>query len=194
MYLFTQQIFSKTLSYQEYRNLIKNLLEEGKTTGDTQSPELTDYAKLNEQRMNRLDKTAVIHENLIAKIKKIQKKQTWLILTEGWCGDAAQNIPFLVKMAEYSPYIEIKFLLRDENLTIMDSYLTNGTRSIPKLIILDENLKEINTWGPRPQILQNIFNEYKKNNVPKEEFIEKIHLWYTQNKGEALQKEIFELF
>ena len=149
-----KDIISKSLentyTYQEYRDLVKDLLAEGKSTGPEQSDYILNYSKLNNSRMKRLDKTTKISDETAQKIQKLATPQTWLVLTEGWCGDAAQNLPVIHKMAELNKNINLKLVLRDENLELMDLFLTNGGRSIPKLIALDTDNNVIDTWGPRP--------------------------------------------
>lgn len=190
--MITPQHWEKAISYKDYRNMIDALMAEGKTTGEKQTPELLAYAKLNIQRMNRLDKTATVLPALEEKIKHA-KPQKWLILTEGWCGDAAQNLPILIKIAELAPQIEVRFLLRDENLDIMDLYLTNGGRSIPKLIALSADGQELFNWGPRPLPAQEFLIELKKTNPPFDVLAEKLHKWYADDKNQHLQEEILAL-
>ena len=127
-----------TISYQEYKGLVKDLLTENKSTGPNQSEDLTNYSLLNDKRMKRLDKTIKISEETIEEVKKVNEPQTWLLITEGWCGDAAQNLPVINKMAGLNDHIDLKLVLRDENLELMDLFLTNGGSAIPKLIILDK--------------------------------------------------------
>jgi hypothetical protein len=127
------------ISYSGYRSLVKNLLIKGKSTGTEQSEDLTNYSMLNDRRMKRLDKTIKISEETIQEFQKVKRPQTWLVLTEGWCGDAAQSLPILNKIASYTANIDLKIVLRDENLDLMDLFLTNGGRSIPKLIVLDKD-------------------------------------------------------
>jgi hypothetical protein len=186
---------TKALSYTDYRTLIDNLLAEGKTTGPNQSQALTEYTQMNVQRMNRWDKTAHLNDDLKAAIQAISRPLIWVVLTEGWCGDAAQNIPTIVKMAALNPLISLKFLLRDDHLDIMDNYLTNGGRAIPKLICLDaQTYEELGNWGPRPASLQNWVIETKKQ--PDFEFktlAEYVHKWYATNKTQELQQEFLAL-
>lgn len=191
----TQKHLETAYTYTEYRTMLDELLARNQTTGTKQTPELVHYAKLNIQRMHRWDKTAVLNKSLIEKLKLVKDKWIWLVLTEGWCGDAAQSIPVIAKMAAVNENIYLKLLLRDENPEIMDQYLTNGTRSIPKLICLQaETLTEIGTWGARPAVLQEIVIAYKKNpQIPYSEFTETIHAWYARDKAEHLQHEFEEL-
>ena len=192
--MITKELFEKGYSYEEYRALINKLYESGKTTGTDHSEAMLDYTKMNIQRMNRLDKTIEINEEIRTDLATIPDQLNWLVLTEAWCGDAAQNIPILSKMANASSKIHLRFLLRDENLEVMDQYLTNGGRAIPKLIMLDQDFNEIVSWGPRPSEVQNIVLENKRTaNLSYSEFAKVVQKWYAKDKGETLQREMMEI-
>jgi hypothetical protein len=192
--MITKELFEKGYSYEEYRALINKLYESGKTTGTDHSEAMLDYTKMNIQRMNRLDKTIEINEEIRTDLATIPDQLNWLVLTEAWCGDAAQNIPILSKMANASSKIHLRFLLRDENLEVMDQYLTNGGRAIPKLIMLDQDFNEIASWGPRPSEVQNIVLENKRTaNLSYSEFAKVVQKWYAKDKGETLQREMMEI-
>lgn len=150
-----------SVSYQEYRTKVSKLIREGKSTGNEQSADLLHYSELNEVRMNRLEKTLKIDAEVLENLKKLKSKQTWLVISEGWCGDAAQILPIINLMAAASKNIDLKIVFRDENEALMNQFLTNGAKSIPKLIILDENLAIINHWGPRPEAAKNLILDYK---------------------------------
>ena len=181
----------KSMTYAEYIKLIDDLLLDGKTTGTNQSEAMFNYGKLNRQRMHRLEKTVVLGDAIKEKVRNVERKMIWLIITEGWCGDAAQNIPTIEKIAAENPEkIETRYVLRDENLELMDKYLTYNARSIPKLVALDAaTLEELGTWGPRPLVAMNYFFEMKKNNLEKPQMMENIQRWYLQDKEQSLQKE-----
>jgi len=139
----------KAISYSSYRKCISDLIASGKSSGPIQSEDLLNYSKLNDRRMTRLDKTIQLsHETLLA-LKKNDKPITWLVLTEGWCGDAAQALPVINKIANESDLITLKIIFRDEHEELMGHFLTNGGRSIPKLLVLNSENEVINTWGPR---------------------------------------------
>ncbi|HLT08515.1 MAG TPA: thioredoxin family protein [Cyclobacteriaceae bacterium] len=191
----TPELIQESVTYQQYRNLINDLLAQGKTTGQQQNAALIEYTRMNVRRMERWDKTAIVSSELQHKVSLIDAPQTWLVLTEAWCGDAAQSIPFMVKVARYSPLVAIRFILRGEHPDIMDAYLTNGGRSIPKLIALNEDLVELFTWGPRPQVLQQQYLAYRKDpkGISKQQFIESIHLWYARDKNATIDAEFLTL-
>ncbi len=181
----------KAMPYAEYIETIDNLLAEGKTTGQNQSEAMFNYGKLNRQRMKRLAISVELNESLTEKVQSIGQKWIWLIITEGWCGDAAQNIPIIEKIAHLNSNIETRYVLRDENLELMDKYLTNNARSIPKLICLDaETLEEIGTWGPRPAEAMDYFLEMRAaGELDKPQMMENMQRWYIKNKEEAIQAE-----
>ena len=148
-----EKYIEKAMTHDEYIKLIDSLLAEGKTTGEDQSDAMLNYGKLNRQRMKRLEKTVKLSEPIVTKAREFDRNMIWLIITEGWCGDAAQNLPVVEKIAALTPNIQTRYVLRDENPALMDEYLTNGARSIPVLIAIDANsFGEIGKWGPRPAV------------------------------------------
>jgi len=183
-----------TFTYQEYRNLVANLLTEDKSTGNTQSEALTNYSLLNDKRMKRLDKTIKISDETIAEFNNLKEPQTWLLITESWCGDAAQNVPVINKIAEISDAIDLKVVIRDDNDDLMNLFLTNGGKAIPKLIVLDKNNNVINTWGPRPSEATKMVTDYKaEHGALDADFKQSLQVWYNKNKGKNLQEDFIKL-
>jgi hypothetical protein len=182
-------------TYTSYRQLIDELMAQNLTTGTNQTEQILQYARLNIQRMRRVDKTIVLLPELREALASLQSRYVWLTLTEGWCGDAAQIVPVLEAIVKASDgKLESRYLLRDENLDLMDRYLTGGGRSIPKLIVLRaDTLTEAATWGPRPAPAQALFLELKSQNLPFEEFATQLHSWYAYDKTQSTQRELLEL-
>jgi hypothetical protein len=186
-----QSALQNSHSYTEYRNIVSKLISEGKSTGKEQSADLLHYSELNEVRMNRLEKTIKLDAEVEKKLLNLKSKQTWLVIAEGWCGDAAQILPIIKLMAEASKNIDLKLVFRDENEELIHLFLTNGAKSIPKLIILDENSNVINHWGPRPEGAKNIIIDYKaKNGIVDEAAKIALQKWYLEDKGISTMKEI----
>lgn len=152
-----------------------------------------EYRKLNLARMSRIEKIYKPTDEALRTISKINSRLIWLIITEDWCGDSAQSLPVIAALASPNKNIELKILLRDSNLEIMDMYLTNGKRSIPKLIVFDRELNEVFRWGPRPTSAQSFVDELHKNGLEKQEVIKQLHLWYAKDGGYSTEKEIIEL-
>lgn len=191
--VFTPENIRQTYTYEAYLALMDQVVAEKRTTGPDQSPELAEYTRLNQYRMHRLDKTVKLDLGLQQLAYQIATPQTWYVLTEAWCGDAAQNLPVIAKVAALNPQITLRLLLRDEHPEIMNAYLTNGGKSIPKLIALDADGHDLFTWGPRPQALLEIVLEYKKKpNVPYAEMLEVAQRWYNADKTESVQRELAE--
>lgn len=182
----------KVYSYDEYRSLMKMLVNNHMTTGE-QTEGHVHFTALNDARMNRWDKTYKPSEEIIKYVNELEK-QSWIILVEAWCGDAAQNLPIIAKLAEGRDNIELKIILRDENLDIMDQFLTNGGRSIPKLIALDSSSELLFSWGPRPTEVQEMFYKMREAGALKEEWDLAIHTMYAKTKGAPLERDFIELF
>lgn len=195
MKLIIEKSLSQSYSYIDYRNEIKFLLNDGKSSGNEQSEALTHYSELNETRMNRLEKTVLIDIENVQKLKKLKHNYIWLVISEGWCGDAAQILPVIYKMAELSEKIDLKIVFRDENEELMDLFLTNGTKSIPKLIILYKNtLDVLGDFGPRPFGANQFMLNYKKEfGTIDEKAKADLQLWYLHDKGISTQNEIMDL-
>lgn len=190
-----QKAHTNSLAYNDYLTLIDEKIAHKASTGHEQNQMLTDFTKLNRARMKRLDKTQQILPELEIITKQITDKQVWLVLTESWCGDAAQNVPVLQKLAEMNPLIDLRLVLRDDNDELMQKYLTNGGKSIPKLIAVSADLeKELFTWGPRPAAAQvEVKRLLDENDGFNEKVKEGIQIWYNHDKGISMQHELMEL-
>lgn len=194
-----KDLISKSLKnsmhYEEYRGLVSKLVEENSTTGHEKTEALANYTMLNDRRLKRWDKTVKLSEEIIEKIKSFNKKVTWLVLTESWCGDAAHIMPVINKVAELNNKINYKVVLRDDNDALMSQFLTNGGKAIPKLIMVDSDTKEVlNTFGPRPTVVTNMVNDFKaKYGSLTPEFKEDLQRWYNKDKGKSTVKDLLRL-
>ncbi|NNM95318.1 MAG: thioredoxin family protein [Bacteroidia bacterium] len=181
----------KGISYDAYRQLIDKLIAEGKTTGNTQSEALLEYTKMNVQRMNRIDKTTEIEEDAARQLLALENPLIWLTAAEAWCGDCAQVVPVLNKLALASGgKIELKIVVRDHAPELAETF---QTQSIPKLIMAgSDSLNVRHVWGPRPQQAQNIMLKWKNSNglISKHDFEKELHLWYARDKGAAIIHEL----
>ena len=190
---FMKSYYEKAMTYAEYISLIDNLADEGKSTGE-QTEDRVYFTKLNRQRMKRLNKTVVISDELKNKVRNLKSKLIWLILTESWCGDAAQNLPVIEKIAAESEMIETRYLLRDENPELMDQFLTNGGRAIPILICVDaETFTPTGHWGSRPKAIQEYFLELKASGMEKGEMMELVQRRYNLDKEKSIQDDFTRL-
>ena len=190
-----KQALENSFSYADYRKKVTSLIAEGKSTGHTQSEDLLKYSELNETRMNRLEKTIEVTDKTKTKLQNLDKKYIWLVLSEGWCGDAAQIVPVIHKMAEVTDKVELKIALRDDNDDLMRHFLTNGGKAIPKLIVLDaETLDVVLDWGPRPHGAKHLILDYKAaHGVVDEPAKIELQKWYLHDKGISIQNEIVEM-
>lgn len=180
------------MNFQDYRAYFESILNKEATEQQApyDNPDYLDYTKLNWSRMNRWFKTGKLSEALLETIKAIHKPQHWIVITEPWCGDAAHNIPFIEMIANHNSLISISYQLRDTTPFLIDQYLTNGTKSIPKLIIRDEQGKDLGIWGPRPEKCQKMYSNLIIEKADFERVKIEIQNWYNANKGVDIQNEL----
>ena len=114
-----------------------------------------------------------------------------LVIAEDWCGDASNTVPVIAKLADMAPGLELRVLQRDENPELMNQYLTNGTRSIPIVIALDDEFQEVGHWGPRPSQLQ-AWVMANRSTTPKSELYPQVRKWYARDRGETTVREVLQ--
>lgn len=182
---------------ESYLKQFEQWIRIGETSSADASQALVDFTKLNWVRTQRVRKTMILNPQLKIVAQKIQHNYTWMVITEAWCGDSAQNIPVIAEIAGLNPEkITLLIVLRDENPELIDKYLTKGARSIPKLIAIDETLfKEAFVWGPRPASAQALLNNWKNNPNGKswDDFEKELHGWYAKDKTQSVQSEFIHL-
>lgn len=184
----------KSMSYEEYWDFFETLVKEKKTNWNEQSEEMINYTKLNFQRSKRIHKQFKLLEELREELNDLDMPITWLAITEPWCGDASQNIPVFYEISKCSDLINFRVVLRDENPELINQFQTKGTISIPKIIQLDDDYTVIETWGPRPEVVQSKVMEFKmKPWTDKQKFYEELQGWYNIDKSMTLQNEILSM-
>jgi len=186
-----EKYINKGLSFDEYYKEVEGFSNDGKASGEDQSEAMVEYTRVNFKRMKKWRKIYKPSENWLSAVNNIQDKEDWILITESWCGDAAQSVSQISNMVDATDKLNLKVVYRDENLDLMDQFLTNGGRSIPKLIRVNSETKEvIGSWGPRVVNAQNIVIEGKKNGT---NYGEDLHTWYAKNKSVDLEKEFVNL-
>ncbi|NNC34093.1 MAG: thioredoxin family protein [Croceitalea sp.] len=185
----------KSIDYATYRDLVHQLALTNATTGPLQVESLIDYTQLNDKRMHRWDKTIKISDGTKVKLAKLSQKITWLVITESWCGDASPSLPVMNAMAQLNANIDLRIVLRDEHEDLMNLFLTNGSRSIPKLIMLEaDNNSVLGEWGPRPSKATAMANDYKdKHGELSAAFKQDLQVWYNKDRGQNIQDDLVKL-
>jgi hypothetical protein len=181
------------MDFIAYQKIFQKILNTPNPPVPYQDPDFLNYVKLNWSRQQRWLKTGILNEELASIIESIRGKQYWTIITEPWCGDAAHIMPFLHRLSELNPLIKIDYQLRDTEPFLIERYLTNGTKSIPKLIIADNNHNDLAVWGPRPAGCQALYMQLLKYHVEMEQKKIALQQWYNADKGVSLQQELIAM-
>lgn len=179
------------LTYQEY------LAEVGRFAGLDPACAATDIERercavgpLNLQRMTRIGKTFTPSAETVELMRGISSPQRWMIISEPWCGDSAQSIPIIARIAELSTAVELRCVLRDRHPGVMDLFLTDGARSIPKLVAFSPEGEILFQWGPRPAGGMAVVAEAKAEGVSKQVREERLHRWFAGDRGAQMEKEL----
>ena len=176
------------INYSVYKQQMKEDLAKNADS------KVKEYIHLNQRRMGRVEKTYKVSGELATQVKSLKHKTYWLVLTEHWCGDASQILPALNAIVILSEgKIEMKLVYRDQNAELMDAYLTDKSRSIPKLIQLDMHFNVTGIWGPRPNTAQQLVKQLKSNPATAVNYANELHLWYAKDKQQSLETEIAKL-
>lgn len=182
------------MNFQSYLDYFNQILNSANPEGPYNQPDYLEYTRLNWSRLNRWLKHGVLSPRLQEFITGIEKPQSWIIITEPWCGDAAHTVPFMEMTAALNPLIAVSYELRDSPPHRITQYLTNGSKSIPILIVKNENGEDLFRWGPRPKDAQQLFLKLHAENAVFDEMKTALQKWYNKDKGEAFQEELLHLF
>jgi len=178
------------ISFEEYVRIGKERLE---NPSNQQEADYKQYYELGLQRMDRTLKKYVPDEEQLKELASKNFDGKILIISEAWCGDASATVPALVTF--FKGHNEVKIFLRDSDKSLISQYLTNGTESIPKVIILDKDFNVKNSWGPRPKYGYELLMKHKADPeaYPKDNFYNDLQLYYAKNRGKDAVQEILEL-
>ncbi len=180
----------KGLSYEEYIASWENHIGQSLKGLDKKARKYLFYAKYNKERAGRVIDAFKMSEALMSLIDGIDTPQYWMVLTEDWCVDSAYALPIISNAASRNPHINMRILLRDDNLDIMDQYLTDGGRGIPKLVAFSAEGKELFQWGPRPQALKLKREDWKEEGVEGAMLSQKGAEWYDAGGWQKVETEL----
>ena len=190
---FVEHVTASGLTPEAYDEITEQRSAIDPATLEGLEAERAEFAKLNLYRVGRIRRTWKPSPELAALVARLEGPQTWMVLTEPWCGDSAQCVPCLEILADSRPDITVRYLLRDDNLDIMDRYLTGGKQSIPILVAFDPLGNELFRWGPRPAEAQAVSEAALADGLEKPQRMEKLHLFYGRNRGRAFDAELVTL-
>ena len=126
----------------------------------------------------------------VERLRSIPGEWRFLALSEDWCSDAVSTLPLMARLAEQAG-MDFRVLGRDANTDLMDAHLTSGTRSIPVVMVLDDELRERGWWVPRPASLQRWYRN-EAHMLPKEDRTRRKRVWYARDRGRTAVNELVE--
>jgi hypothetical protein len=181
------------MNFSAYQQYFQSIIENPAPSVPYDKPAYFDYAKLNWSRMNRWLKVGVLSGEIRETLSKIDTVQHWVVITEPWCGDAAHIVPFFQLITLWNPLIEIDYQLRDSEPFLINDYLTGQSKSIPKLIIRNEQDQDLAVWGPRPAECQLLYKKLNAEHANFETTKTELQKWYNHDKGKLILQELNDI-
>lgn len=192
MFQFSQEIINNLLSIEEYHAYFEQIVEKKIVEKPYNEDYYFSYTEANFKRSKKIKKQVELNKKLYNLLDARTSSWTWVLITEPWCGDASFIQP-IIEAVCLAGEVQLRIAVRDKEEAIMNAYLTNGGKAIPKLVVLDENLKELFTWGPRPIELQTLIQDLLKQGGSNDDKLKLAHQWYRKQGNEAVQQELLDL-
>lgn len=185
-----KDFWDNALLFEDYMKVAQERAQNNPKKDD----EYQEYYELGLQRLNRTLKSFKIDEEQTGKLKATGFQGKILIISEPWCGDASATVPAVSRFFTAAG-IEVKIFLRDNDLSLIDRFQTNGTQSIPKILLLNEDLSVKADWGPRPKFGNELLKKFKENpeTYPREVFYNDLQVYYSKNRGKDSIEEVISL-
>jgi hypothetical protein len=154
--------------------------------------EMLASAQKNVELWTALWRHARVDDDYVRRASSLSGSWHLLVLSEDWCGDAVNTVPVVARLAERCPNVDLRVLARDANPDIMDAHLTERSRSIPVIIVLDEAYEERGWWGPRPTALQRWVSGQGQL-LEKTTRYREARTWYARDRGRTTLEEVVSM-
>lgn len=179
------------LTYDEYLEHWQELANTPPSEAeDKNERKLIHYYKYNWKRSQAVSEAYEPSEELKDAMARIDEPQLWMVLTEPWCGDSAYNLTVIAEAAQLSDQVSLRILLRDDNLDLMDQYLTEGGRRIPKLVAFDEDGRELFQWGARPDGARSLRRSLVEQDLDSGTVVQRLLDWYDEGGWKEVDDEL----
>jgi len=124
----------------------------------------TDTGSYREKTLEIFD-TMEIDDDLLNKIKSIDRKINVLICAEMWCPDCMINVPVVEKMRTYNDNINISIVEKGGNEDFFKKYSYSDSAKIPTFLFCDENFKELGSFVEHPKKIKDIMANGNQPNI-----------------------------
>jgi hypothetical protein len=192
MFEFTKEKINNQLSIEDYQSFFEKISKKEIVEKPYDEEDFFLYTEANFKRSEKIKTKIELNKKLYNELNEGIAHWTWILITEPWCGDASFIQPVIEAIC-LAGDIDLKIALRDKNEDLMDAYLTNGGKSIPKLIVIDDQYNEVFNWGPRPAELQDQIENLLKTGGSYDDKLKLAHQWYHKHGNEAIQHELLNL-
>jgi len=137
---------------------------------------------------------ASVTPELITRMRALPEKRRLLVVTEDWCSDSANTVPYIARLVDGAPErLEMRVINSQLGKAVMDAHRTpDGRTATPTVVVLGADGRIIGAWTERPSSTQTWFLEKQQTTMQKplhDELIE----WYARDAGKTTVAEIADI-
>ena len=147
-----QQIFESAWDYPTWRTEGQAIVDNAflSTFPEEKHEGLRAFLADNRQKLDESDQTFQLPPSIASHLSAIERPVHILAIAEDWCPDVVRHVPVLQKMADASPNVTTRYIMRADHLDVFARHLTTGGEAVPKFIFLSPDYVEAGSWGPMP--------------------------------------------
>jgi hypothetical protein len=131
---------------------------------------------------------------IVGEAREIPGAWRLLVVAEDWCGDSANTVPHVARLADQVENLEVRVVRSGPGRGIMATHLTpDGRTATPTMVLLDEEGDEVGCLVEQPPELQEWWLGEAVNIVDEQERFEQKYAWYAEDAGASTQAAVVEL-
>jgi hypothetical protein len=130
--------------------------------------------------------------DLIQRAREVGGTWRFLVVAVDSCSDSANTIPFLARLVEAVPGLDLRVVHPTAGRRLMEAHRTaDGRAATPTVLLLDEAYVERGCFVERPRALRRLLAE-RASLGDADRFEAKME-WYREDRGSETVKELVEL-
>lgn len=136
---------------------------------------------------------AQVAESLVARAKAVGGSWRLLVVAIDACGDSMNNVPYLAKLAELVPGIELRIVLPANGRAVQDTHRSlDGRTATPTFVLLDDKGADRGCIVELPRDIRDWAHGVRAT-VSSDSLHAGIRRFYAENRGVAITTEAVEM-
>lgn len=153
-------------------------------------PRFLAAARARRETWVRNGETAVVPADALALARTLTGHWRILVVAVDGCSDSANTIPYVAKLVEMVPALELRVVSPEAGQAVMEAHRTpDGRAATPTILVLDGAGREVGCWIERPKALQDQAIAARAAGTI-ERFASGKQGWYDADAGASTVREI----